>query len=203
LTAFVSWLMGRRDYAAFVEIFGLPNTVVIMPPNTTPGSEAEYQSAAEKVADGVSGTLPNGSDVRFPGILARGETPFIPFCDAQDRDVVLAGTGGLLTMLALPTGLGSGASQHHADAFTDIARADALKISEVLQRDFDRVELATQFPGQPVLAYFELAAPEDAATNTLVDDIQKLAVAGYRVDPTWLAEQTGYEVGADETKMEE
>ena len=25
-------------------------------------------------------------------------------------------------------------------------------------RDFDRVELAAQFPGQPALAYFELAA---------------------------------------------
>ncbi|HEV2693429.1 MAG TPA: DUF935 family protein [Verrucomicrobiae bacterium] len=199
LTAFLGWLMGRRDYAAFVEIFGLPNSVVIMPPNITPGHESEYQSAAEKVANGISGTLPNGADVHFPSRDVRGEAPFIPFCDAQDKDVVLAGTGGLLTMLALPTGLGSGASQHHADAFTDIARADALQISETLQRDFDRPELAAQFPGEPVLAYFELAAPEDAATNALVDDIQKLATAGYRVTPAWLTEKTGYEVTASET----
>src|SRR6201999_1177488 len=33
LIAFASWLMGRKNYAAFMEMFGLPNAVVIMPPN--------------------------------------------------------------------------------------------------------------------------------------------------------------------------
>lgn len=194
LTAFINWLMGRKDHAAFVEIFGLPNSIVIMPPNITPGHEADYQAAAEKVADGVSGALPAGSDVRFPNALARGETPFAPFCDAQDKDVVLAGTGGLLSMLSMPTGIGHGASEQHGDAFADIAQADALKISEILQQDFDRVELAAQFPGQPVLAYFELSAKDEADVSAIVDDVQKLAQAGYTVDRDWLRAKTGYEV---------
>ena len=194
LVAFVNWLMGRKDHAAFVEIFGLPGSIVIMPPDIAPGREPEYQAAAEKVADGVSGALPNGSDVKFPGADARGEAPFTPFCDAQDKDVVLAGTGGLLTMLSLPTGIGGGASAQHADAFADIARADALKISEALQQDFDRVELAAQFPGQPVLAYFELTLPAEAAGSAVVQDVLALAQAGYRVDAKWLAAKTGYEL---------
>jgi len=194
LTAFVNWLMGRKDYAAFVEIFGLPSAIVIMPPNIAPGREADYETAAVKVAEGVSGALPGGSDVKFPATGARSETPFTPFCDAQDKDVVLAGTGGLLSMLALPTGLGTGASGHHADAFADIAKADALKISETLQRDFDRVELAAQFPGQPVLAYFELAAPDEAEVSAVVQDALALAQAGYKVDAKWLEGKTGYKL---------
>lgn len=194
LTAFVNWLMGRKDFSAFVEIFGLPNSVVIMPPNITPGKEADYQAAAEKVADGVSGALPNGSDVKFPSAGTRSEMPFEKYCDAQDKDVVLAGTGGLLTMLSMPTGIGSGASEQHDDAFDDIAQADALKISEVLQRDFDRVELAAQFPGQPILAFFDLAAKDETDVSAIVADVQKLSSAGYKVNREWLQTKTGYEL---------
>jgi hypothetical protein len=156
LIAFVNWLMGRKDYSAFVEIFGLPNSVVIMPPNITPGREMEYQAAAEKVARGANGALPHGADVKFPAHQARGENPFEKFCDAQERDVVLAGTGGQLTMLSAPTGLGKGASEEHDGAWQKIAQAKAVRINEVLQRDFDAPELAAEFPGEPVCVYFAL-----------------------------------------------
>ncbi|MEI8289812.1 MAG: DUF935 family protein [Verrucomicrobiota bacterium] len=192
LIAFINWLMGRKDQAAFVEIFGLPNAVVIMPPNIPGGKEDEYQAAAEKVADGVSGALPNGADVKFPGASQRGEDPFEKFCGAQEKDVVLAGTGGLLTMLSMPQGLGAGSTDAHSAAFDEIAQADALKISEVLQRDFDQVELAAQFPGQPVLAYFELSPKDTTDVAAVVTDVQKLASSGYKAEREWLAEKTGY-----------
>lgn len=200
LTAYVNWLTARRDYAAFIEIFGLPNSVVTMPENIPPGREEEYQAAAEKVADGVSGALPAGSEVSFPGAGPRGQAPFTEYCDAQDKDVVLAGTGGLLAMLSLPTGIGAGASKQHGEAFDDIAAADALKISEVLQHDFDRVELAAQFPGQPPLAYFELAAKDEKVSNELVADVVALAQAGYQVDAAWLENETGYRMAKGEAK---
>jgi len=146
------------------------------------------------VADGVSGALPSGSDVKFPGVGARGEDPFEKYCGVQEKDVVLAGTGGLLTMLSMPQGLGSGSSEQHADAFDEIAQADALKISEVLQRDFDRQELAAEFPGQPVLAYFELSPKDEGDVAAIVTDVQKLSTAGYEADVEWLNEKTGYKL---------
>jgi phage gp29-like protein len=200
IIAFINWLMGRKDQAAFVEIFGLPNAVVIMPPNIPGGKEAEYQAAAEQVADGVSGALPNGSDVKFPGASQRGEDPFEKFCSAQEKDVVLAGTGGLLTMLSMPQGIGAGSTDAHADAFDEIAQADALKISEILQRDFDAVELAAEFPDQPCLAYFELSPKDKTDVAAVVNDVQKLKSAGYTVDCCWLEEKTGYKLaGAAES----
>ncbi len=162
LLAFVNWLMGRKDYAAFVEIFGLPNSVVILPPNIKPGEESAYQASAEKVADGISGALPHGSDVKFPTAGVRGEAPFKAFCDAHDADVVLAGTGGRLSMLTADKGgLGNGPADEHASAFDEIGQAIARRISETLQRDFDRPELAAEFPGQPCLVYFQLAAEDE------------------------------------------
>lgn len=124
LIAFVNWAMGRKDWAAFTEIFGLPNGVAIMPANIPPGMEDEYRTAAERVADGISGALPNGSDIKFPTAGVRGKAPFKDFCDAQDADVVLAGTGGRLAMLTADKGgLGNGPALEHASAFDEIAQA--------------------------------------------------------------------------------
>lgn len=200
LIAFVNWCMGRKDWAAFVEIFGLPNAIVILPANIPQGSEDEYRSAAEKVADGVSGALPNGSDAKFPTASVRGNAPFKEFCEAMDADLVLAGTGGLLTMLSLPQGIGGGASGEHGDAFADIAQADARRITSTLQRDFDGPELDEAFPGQPHLAYFELAAEDADDTDKLVANAVALKGAGYAVKGEWLAERTGYEMAEAEER---
>jgi phage gp29-like protein len=195
LIAFVNWAMGRKDWAAFTEIFGLPNGVAIMPANIPPGMEDEYRMAAERVADGVSGALPNGSDIKFPTAGLRGEAPFRDFCDAQDFDVVLAGTGGRLAMLTADKGgLGSGPALEHAEAFDEIAQADARKINAALQNDFDRLELAAEFPGQPVLAYFELCAKDPMDIAQLVANVAALSSAGYEVDVDWLTEVTGYKL---------
>jgi phage gp29-like protein len=192
LVAFVNWCMGRKDWAAFTEIFGLPNGVAIMPANIPPGMEDEYRAAAERVADGVSGALPNGSDIKFPTASVRGEAPFKNFCDAQDGDVVLAGTGGRLAMLSADKGgLGNGPALEHAAAFDEIAQADARRINAALQNDFDRQELAMEFPGQPALAYFELCAQDATDAAQVVTNVAALAAAGFAVDAAWLSEVTG------------
>jgi len=203
LVAFVNWCMGRKDWAAFTEIFGLPNGVTIMPANIPPGMEDEYRMAAERVADGVSGALPHGSDIKFPTANVRGDAPFKNFCDAQDYDVVLAGTGGRLTMLTADKGgLGDGPATEHADAFDEIAEAEARKINAVLQNDFDRPELAAEFPGQPVLAYFELCARDSQGVNQIVNNAAALASAGYRVDAAWLSEATGIKFAPEKASPE-
>ncbi len=195
LIAFVNWSMGQKDRAAFVEIFGIPNCVVIMPPNIPTGREEEYRTAAEKVADGVSGAIPNGSDAKFPTSSVRGESPFKSYCDDLNADVVLAGTGGRLSMLtAEKGGLGDGPAAQHQDAFDEIAQADARKINAVLQADFDKLELELAFPGQPVLAYFELCAIEEEDVTEVVTNITALKASGYKVKLEQVAEKTGFEI---------
>ena len=191
LIAFVSWLMGRRDYAGFVEIFGLPNAVVVLPPNIPPGREMEYQAVAEKVARGVSGALAAGSEVKFPGQGVRGESPYAAFCAAQEQDVVLAGTAGHLTMLALPTGIGKGASEEHDEAWRKIALAKAVRINDTLQRDFDAPELAAEFPGAPVCVFFALGIKDGEEVGELLDNVVKAEGVGLQVDAQEISERSG------------
>ena len=72
----------------------------------TPGAneekELEYRAIAEQMASNGRGYLPNGADVKMFDPAARSKLPFyerIRYCDEQ---IVLAATGGLLTMLTQP-----------------------------------------------------------------------------------------------------
>jgi len=203
LIAFVNWLMGRRNYAAFVEVFGLPNAVVILPPNIVPGRETEFQMAAEKVSRGISGSLPHGTDVKFPASQLRGESPYDKFCEAQDQDVVLAGTGGVLTMLAAPTGLGKGASEEHDGAWQKIAVAKAVHINDTLQRDFDTPELAAEFPGVPVCVYFALDVHDAEDAGALLDNVVKAEGVGLQVDAAEISARSGLKLTRVKTGNED
>lgn len=193
LIAFVNWSMGRKNHAAFVELFGIPNAVIVMPENIPAGKEMEFQAAAESVARGLSGTLPNGSDVKYPGASAsvRSQNPFTEYCDANERDLVMAGTAGHLTMLSAPTGIGKGPSEEHDDAWQKIAIAKAMRINETLQRDFDAPELAAEFPGEPVCVQFALDVKDSEDVAALLDNVVKADTAGLQVDAAEISERTG------------
>lgn len=187
--------LSARDWAAFCTIYGIPGGVVIGPPTVPADKEGAFASSAEGISQGGTGYLPHGSEWK-PNTDARGSQPFRDWLDWLSQKLILTGTGGMLTMLNEATGLGSGQSDSHADTFDQIAAAEARKISEVLQRQFDRRVLERRGllgSGERPLAWFDLAAREETDTGEIVDHAVALAGAGFQVDPAQIAEKTGYE----------
>lgn len=185
--------LGVKDWASFVEIYGLPGGVVIGPSNVPQGQEGRYESSAEGIAKGGSGYLPFGSTYVANGYPS-GTAPFAEWLGWLQKQVVLVGTGGLLTVINGATGLGSGQSAAHSDAFDSLARRDARGISELFNRSMDAELLNALFPGRPRLAYWTLA-PEDApGQSEVLDAILKLSQAGYRVETPKVTELVGYPV---------
>jgi phage gp29-like protein len=135
--------------------------------------------------------MPNGTRVQTIDAGARGQNPFAEHLRYQDEQIVLAATGGKLTALA-ESGTGTLAGSAHQNAFDDITEAEAVVLSEVFQRQFDAPLLAQEFPGQPQLAYFELALVREIDPATAVAHALTLAKAGYEIDPSELSEKTGY-----------
>lgn len=189
--------LSQKDWDAFVETYGIPPLFIEMPASVPPGKEAEYQSMAEDVIGDMRGTLPNGAKPHTLGDGARGANPFRDHLDYQDEQLVLAGTSGKLTMLTSSTGLdGGGQAGAHSDTFDELAIAEAAEISEIMQEQFDAPLLARLFPGQPVLAYFQLAAEDKADIGQILDHALKASQAGLRIDPAEVAEKTGYKITA-------
>ncbi|MDR2673859.1 MAG: DUF935 domain-containing protein [Opitutaceae bacterium] len=191
LVKFVRENLVEKDWDAFIEIFGLPNGVVTAPPDS-PETE-KFAEVAKALHEGADAALPAGS-TWTPNPAPRDTSIFGARLDHLQRKLILAGTGGLLTSLAMPQGIGSGAAQQQADVFARLATGDARAISELFQRQIDRVLLSQQFPGQPRLAYFALTPVEGDDSAAYIDGVAKLAAAGYAVDAAEISEHLGWKV---------
>lgn len=192
LFKFVRANLSEKDWDAFVEIYGIPGGVVIMPPNVPQDKEREYEASAKEAAEGGSGALPNGSDIKF-STAARGNSPFKERLDHLSEKLVLAGTGGKLTMLA-ESGSGTLAGGAHAEVFDTIASAEAKRIAAVFNKQLVQGWIAERFPGQQPVAYLKIAADQETDVAAIALEIKTLSEAGYQVDPKQVEEKTGYTV---------
>jgi phage gp29-like protein len=184
--------LSSKDWDAFLEIYGIPGWIIIGPPNIPTGKESEFETTAASVATGGSGYLPNGSTAECAD-QPRGISPFKDHLNYWSEKLVLAGTGGLLTMLSAP-GSGTLAGGAHWEAFQIIATAEAKRISEVFQRSIDTTLLARNFPGRPALAYFDLCSQEEQDPGTILEHVVKITNAGGQPDWSQISEKTGYTI---------
>jgi len=184
--------LSEKDWDAFNEIYNVPGGVVIGPPEVPEGDEDVYEEAARRVAEGGSGYLPHGSNY-VANKMPHDPATFEKRLDYLSKKLVLAGTGGMLTMLA-ESGSGTLAGSVHDEVFNRIARAEARRISEIINRQLVAEILEANFPGQKQVAYFQLAANEETDTGDAVEQVAKLSAAGYQVDAEQVTEKTGWKV---------
>jgi phage gp29-like protein len=187
--------LGDRKYGIFLERYGIPPVIIIMPQDGDKSRETEYRDAAEMVAKGGSGALPFGSEVNY-ATEARGADPFNAFLARQEKLIVLMATGGTLGSLASPTGIGGGASDVQDKAFMDIIMRDCSILASSLNRTCTRSLLDAAFPGKPHLAYFDFADRKPTASQVF-EDAGKAKSAGYTVAQSDLEERTGYTLERD------
>ena len=190
LIKYVRATVAEKDWDGYVEIYGIPGVFIIMPTNVPDGKEEEYADKAEEAAEAGSGSLPNGSDVKTLS-EARGSQPFQARLEWLQKQLVLAGTGGLLTMLA-ESGSGTLAGGAHQSAWDQIVRRVTRIVCNPINRQYVRRALAARFPGRPALASFALRANQEKDVGDVIDNVVKLTAAGYSLDLDQVQKETGY-----------
>ena len=181
----------QEGWDVFVRTYGVPSMFMVGPPGATAELEAGLAAQIEGATSDSRGYLPYGTQLTSVPVTARGVNPFRTYLKALDEQLVLAATGGKLSVLSEP-GVGQQAGFVHWRVWREIVQAEALLISETFQQQFDAPLLAARFPGRPLLAYFELCGKEETDVGSLVEQTATLSRAGYRVDPAQLSEKTGY-----------
>jgi phage gp29-like protein len=184
--------LSAKDWDSYLAVYGIPSVFLIGPPNASEQKEQEYQRIAEALINDGRGYLPNGSDIKYVN-GGGGKAPFMEHLDYLDKQITIAATGGLLTMLA-EAGSGTLAGGAHSETFLQLAQADSTLLSSLFQREIDLPLLEDVFPGEPTLAYFEFSPLASEQTQQVVDDAANLADAGIEVDKQELAEKTGYRI---------
>jgi phage gp29-like protein len=191
--AHVRQALSQKDWDAFVETYGLPPLFLELPPDIPPEREIEYQAQAEAIIGDARGTVPHGTGIHTVDSGARGQNPFAEHLRYQDELIVLAATGGKLTVLT-ESGSGTLAGGAHQQTFDDLAEAEAATVSEIFQRQFDGPLLNAEFPGEPHLASFQLMATRELDPAQVIAQSLVLARAGYEIDPKELSERTGFQL---------
>lgn len=188
---FFSKQLALADWDIALENGANQSVFMIGPPGTTPEKEQEYLTLAENLTSNLRGYLPNGADIKITDLAARSKMPYFERIDYADKQIVMATTGGLLTMLT-ESGSGTLAGNAHSDTLVGLARADAAKISEVFQQQFDRPILKAFFPGQPIAVYFQFDLPQPQETLAeIIEAASGLSWSGYRIDKAQLEEKLG------------
>jgi len=191
--------LSHKDWDSFLEVYGIPSIFLVGPPNTPASKEEEYQTIAEQIISDGRGYLPHGSDIKYVN-GGGSRPPFLEHIEYIDRQITIAATGGLLTMLS-ESGSGTLAGSAHSETFMQIARSDAVLLGGVLQRDIDVPILNRFFPGYPVQAYFEFAPVASQQSSRIVSDAVRLAAAGVPIDPEELSEKTGYDLRGQSSQL--
>ena len=179
-----------RDWDGFCARYGIPYTFFTMPLGAKEENAQEFQELANELAADGAGVIPHGSDVHTHETAQKGDV-FEMKTKRHDSAIVLAATGGLLTMLT-QSGSGTLAGGAHSDTWCELVSGIASEVSECFQEQLDKVWLAEKFPSQPIAAYFELEFPEEEEdVATLATTVKAFKDAGYAVQREWLEEQSG------------
>jgi phage gp29-like protein len=149
---------------------------------------------AEALTSNLRGYLPPGSDIKVTDLAARSKMPYFDRIEYADKQIIMAATGGLLTMLT-ESGSGTLAGGAHSETLVRLSKADAAVISEVFQRQIDREVLKAFFPGEEMAVYFKFdLVPVQDTTAQLIEACSALSWAGYRVNQQQLEEKLGLKI---------
>ena len=197
LSIYIRKYVGERDWGRFLERYGIPPVDVVMAPNATDKDKDEYLACAEAAKNGSSVAYPSGTEISRAE-TSRGQDPFTAFIEHQEKLIVLMATGGTLTSLAqADTGSLAGGAQ--MDVWEQIVQRDGVVISAALNRDLFIPFLRERFPGEPIMAHFEIGKEDEPSATEAADLAGKLKVAGWRVDQSQLEEQTGFKLEREES----
>jgi len=192
LAIYIRAALGEAQWGRFMERYGIPPVMIVMPEFADETDETRYMEAADKVARGGSGALPYGSSVTY-ATEARGVNPFCDYLKHQQELIVLMATGGLLTSLT-ESGSGTLAGGAHEDTWESVVRRDSRVIAEAFNRRVAADLLDRAFPGRPRLARFAFETSPAPSAGEVFDVAVKAAGAGWRVTARDLRERTGYEL---------
>ena len=189
---FFSKTLAMADWDTALDTSANQSVFFVAPEGTDTAGMTEFSDLANALVTNGRGALPHGTEMlEVDPAGKRSRMPYKERIDYCDQQIVMAATGGILTMLT-ESGSGTLAGGAHAEGLLAIAQADAAAISEVYQRDLDVYFLAKFYPHQPRAAYFCFDVPAKTPTSMEVATLaSNLSWSGYRVEQKQLEEKLG------------
>ena len=182
-----------HSWDGFLEVFGIPNIFMEMPPATPQDKALEFDAVVQRLIGEGRGTVPNGAKFHTVETSKDNSQSFEARYKVCREAIITLATGGLLTVGTAPNS-GTLAGNAHSDSFSRLCAASARGISSAINRQFVRRVLAEAFPGQPMLVQFELAPEPIDDRKQMAELLSTLNAAGWMPSAETVSEMMNFEV---------
>ncbi len=182
-----------HSWDGFLEVFGIPNIFMEMPPATPQDKAQEFDAVVQRLIGEGRGTVPNGAKFHTVETSKDNSQSFEARYKVCREAIITLATGGLLTVGTAPNS-GTLAGNAHSDSFSRLCAASARGISSAINRQFVRRVLAEAFPGQPMLVQFELAPEPIDDRKQMAELLSALNAAGWMPSAETVSEMMNFEV---------
>lgn len=182
-----------HSWDGFLEVFGIPNIFMEMPPATPQDKALEFDAVVQRLIGEGRGTVPNGAKFHTVETSKDNSQSFEARYKVCREAIITLATGGLLTVGTAPNS-GTLAGNAHSDSFSRLCAASARGISSAINRQFVRRVLAEAFPGQPMLVQFELAPEPVDDRKQMAELLSALNAAGWMPSAETVSEMMNFEV---------
>lgn len=182
-----------HSWDGFLEVFGIPNIFMEMPPGTTEEAAAAMDAVAQRLIGEGRGTVPSGTKFQTVETSKDNSQSFEARYKVCREAIITLATGGLLTVGTAPDS-GTLAGNAHSDSFSRLCAASARSISAAINRQFVRPLLAARYEHEPVLVQFELAPEPVDDRLQMAQLLSALNTAGWAPSAETVSEMMRFEV---------
>jgi len=190
-----SWMFKAftlRDWAIFAQTFGQPVRVGKYPPGASEADKATLFDAVANIAGDCAAIIPESMNLDFieSKNVGAGADLYEKRADWLDKQMSKAVLGQTATTDATPGKLGSGTE--HRQVQEDIERADAKALSAIINRDLVRPWVQLERGPQKAYCKVKIGHIEEADTEGLADDLDKLVPLGLEVQMSEVRDRYGF-----------
>lgn len=204
LARLVSWAFMLKaftlqDWAAFLEVFGMPFRVGKYDDAAGADEKRTLLRAVRDMGTDAAAIIPKSMDIEFiESKGGQGNAVFGAMTDYLDKQISKAVVGQTMT-----TDDGSSRSQAevHSDVKLDIQKSDARQLASTINRDLIAPFVALNFGPQAPVPVFKFPVPDPEDIALLSDMLTKLVPMGLKVSSKDVRKRIGFGAPADDEEI--
>lgn len=189
-----------RDFAEFLEIYGLPLRLGKYPEGATDKEKQTLLRAVMSIGHNAGGIIPRGMELEFEKAADGSDTTFMAMIEWAEKSASKAILGGTLTSQADGATSTNALGNVHNDVRLEIRNADLKRLAATLTRDLIYPLYALNcksFNDARRIPRLEFDVAESEDLNAFADGLNKLVDIGFRIPKQWAHDKLQVPVAAE------
>ncbi|WKS99782.1 DUF935 family protein [Gallibacterium salpingitidis] len=189
-----------RDFAEFLEIYGLPMRLGKYPEGATQNEKNTLLRAVMSIGHNAGGIIPRGMEIEFQNAAQGDSSSFMAMVEWAEKSISKAILGGTLTSQADGATSTNALGNVHNDVRIELRNADLKRLQATLTRDLIYPLYALNcksFNDARRIPRLEFDIAESEDLNSFADGLSKLVDIGFKIPAQWAHDKLQVPIATD------